>query len=432
MVELRYSITLTLLCFALLLASWLVGLPHDAQAQSGDHRIVRVVNDQPISTYDVDARLRFVAVSGRSAVTGEALNRLRTQVIENLIDEQLQMQEAKRLDLTVSDEEIQAAVSRIENQNKMQAGQLIALLTSRNVDANTLVSQIRSTLAWRKVVSQRLRNNIHVRDEDVDAYLDGLQQKGGTEYLLGEILISVKNPGDSERALGTASQLLSQMRNGTPFTQIARQFSQAPTAGTGGDAGWVRLNQLEPAVADAVELLQAGQISPPINSSEGYYLVAVRQTRKFGAEGQQETLYDLRRLFLSFDPKASNQRKRAVFARATQARQQFRTCEAVEKFATAAGDPKNGTLGEVRLGDMPPGLQPVVKDLKVGVPSQVIGLGDGALVLMLCGKRQRALGLPERDAVRENLMQREASIAARRYLQELRQNAIIQTVQERS
>ena len=89
-------------------------------------------------------------------VGSDEIERFSQQIIENLVDEQLQLQEAERLDIRVEDSEIQAAVARIERQNGLASGQLINLLTSRNVDANTLIDQIRATLAWRKTVELRL------------------------------------------------------------------------------------------------------------------------------------------------------------------------------------------------------------------------------------------------------------------------------------
>ena len=81
---------------------------------------------------------------------------------------------------------------------------------------------------------------------------------------------------------------------------------------------------------------------------------------------------------------------------------------------------------------MPSALQPIIQKLEPGKISQLIQLQDGGLVMMLCGTQTRSLGLPSRDAVRDNLMQREADILARRYMRELRQDAIIQVTGDRS
>ena len=160
-------------------------LAQAATANAADMRILRIVNDEPISSYDVSARVNFVSVTSRSALTEQARQKVGEQVLETLIDEQLQLQEASRLGIKVADDEIQAAVARIETNNGMAQGQLMQLLTSRNVDANTLVNQIRSTLAWRKAVQRRLQSQVTISEDDIDAYLQGLREKGGTSTLLG-------------------------------------------------------------------------------------------------------------------------------------------------------------------------------------------------------------------------------------------------------
>jgi peptidyl-prolyl cis-trans isomerase SurA len=344
----------------------------------------------------------------------------------------LQEQEAERLGIKVEDAEIQAAVSRIETQNNMRPGQLIQMLTQRNIDANTLVDQIRATLAWRKAVSQRLRTQVTIGEDDIDAYLQNLQEKGGTEYLLGEIFIAANTPAELPRARATAERLVQDMRRGTPFTEMARQFSQAPTAGAGGDTGWVTAGQLESQVAEAVTKLQPGQVSPPVGVSDGYYLIALRDSRTFGPDGEQETVYDLRRVFLAYPPGANQQQQRDTLIRLARARPGLNNCAAVERYATQAGDPQNGNMGKLSVAQMPEGLRPLILGLEPGKISQLYRLQDGGLVMMLCGKETRSLGLPTRDAVRENLLQREADIIARRYMRELRQDAIIQTIEERT
>lgn len=429
MAELLRSIT-RLPCIAVLLLA--ITAAGSVMAQSSSNRIVRIVNDEAISTYDVNARLRFIAISSRTPLTGEAAARIRAQVIETLVDEELQLQEAKRLGIVVEDAEIQAAIRRIEEQNRLEPGGLLKILTRSNVDANTLIDQIRATLAWRNVVSQRLRSQVVISEDEVDEYLKSLREKGGTEYLLAEIFIAANTPSELPGAKETAENLLQQMRRGAQFAEMARQFSQAPTAGAGGDTGWVRADQLESALAEAIKQLRPGEITPPVGVSDGYYLVALRQSRTFGAEGQQETVYDMRRVLLPFPPGASEGRKREILIQLANARPSLNSCEAVEQYATRMGDPEKGDMGELRQSDLPPELRSYIVNLKPGQPSQLLRLQNGALVMMLCEKSTRSLGLPSRDEVRDNLLQREADIIARRYMRELRENAIIQTVEEPS
>ena len=107
------------------------------------------------------------ATAGRPP-SNESLQRIRAQVLETLIDERIQLQEAERLGITVENEEIQAAIATIEKTNGMPEGALVETLSSRGIDVGTLIAQIRATLAWRKVIAQRVRGRVQISDEDVD------------------------------------------------------------------------------------------------------------------------------------------------------------------------------------------------------------------------------------------------------------------------
>src|SRR5690348_12192967 len=120
-----------LLCALLLV---LIAFPAAAQVT----RIAAVVNDEVISVRDLAARLHLVIVSANIPDTPENEQKLSHQVLRNLIDEKLEMQEAKRLNVTVSESEINAALARLERQNKMPKGGLDRFLDSHGIDRSTL------------------------------------------------------------------------------------------------------------------------------------------------------------------------------------------------------------------------------------------------------------------------------------------------------
>lgn len=390
------------------------------------HTIERIVNDDPISRYDIDARLRMVYATAGRPPTEESRQRVRAQVLETLIDERIQLQEAERLGIAVENEEIQAAIGRIEESNRMEEGALVAQLTQRGIDVNTLLSQIKATLAWRKVISQRIRGRVQISDEDVDAYLADLNQKGGTEYLLAEIFIAAPTPQALPQAKSLTEDLVQQIRSGAQFPELARQFSQAPTAAAGGDLGWIEAEQLDPRLAAAIEGVPVGQISAPVEVDDGYYLLALRDRRSFGPEGQEQVVYDLRRYYARFQPNATNRAKLGVLRQAEQARSQMAACSDVVPVAERFG--AQGTdMGLTRLEDLPGPLRPMIEGLDDGEATEVLTLTDGVLIIMNCGKEVQTLGLPDREQVRETLVNRRIDIEARRYLRDLRQNALIET-----
>ncbi len=417
--------------FAFVMAMAAVALqPWAASAQnqsaSPAHTIVQIVNDEPISTYDIEARMRLVITTAGQAVSAEALGRIRHQVIETLIDERVQLQEAKRLGIKVEDAEIQNAVATIEKTNRMEPGGLLSKLTQAGVDVGTLVGQIRATLAWRKVVGSRANKATAVTEADIDQYLKDLKQKGGSEYLLAEIFVAAPRARDLPIARATADDLVQQLRKGAQFSALASQFSQAPTAGVGGDMGWVEGDQLDPRLAAALNGLPVGQIAPPIELDDGIVILALRDRRVFVEGGQKETLYDIRRLYVPFDPKAATPVKLAVLQKVKDADAQVKTCDDIAPVAEKLGAQSNN-MGEMRLNGLPAPLRPYIEPLNAGEKTKVLPLVDGVMLMMVCNKRVQAEGLPDRNQVRQTLTNRRIDAEARQLLRSLRQNAMIET-----
>lgn len=123
----------------------------------GVMRIAAVVNDDVISAYDLDQRVRMVMVTGRIPDTAENRRRLAEQVLRNMIDEHLQLQEAKRLNIGVSDEEIGRLLVKLNTQNKLPPGTIESVLTRAGVDINALKSKLRADEAWNKLIRERLQ-----------------------------------------------------------------------------------------------------------------------------------------------------------------------------------------------------------------------------------------------------------------------------------
>jgi peptidyl-prolyl cis-trans isomerase SurA len=416
-----------LLGMALLVAFLAVGDGAVGQGRSGfsAQTIEQIVNDEPISTYDIDARMRLVLTTAGQAATPESLGRIRHQVLETLIDETVQLQEAKRLGVKVEDLAIQNAIATIEKSNRLAPGTLVPNLTKAGVDISTLVAQIRATVAWRQVISSQTVSKVTVTEAEIDQYLNDLGKKGGSEYLLAEIFVAAPRPQDLPLAKATANDLIQKIRTGVQFPTLARQFSQAPSAGAGGDMGWVEADQLDPRMATALKNLPVGQITAPVEVDDGIYILALRERRVFGAQGQEQTLYDVRRYYMPFDPRAPNTVKVAVLRKVQAADREVRTCDDMEPVAKRFGAQSN-SMGEVRLADLPGPLRPYIEALKPGEKTKVLPLTDGVMVMMLCNKRVEAAGLPDREKVRQTLLNRRIDVEARQYLRSLRQNALIE------
>ncbi|MEO3429653.1 peptidylprolyl isomerase [Pelagibius sp. CAU 1746] len=269
-------------CLLLLATSWPVERAH---AQSDLFRPAAVVNDDIISVLDLAMRLQLVIIAAGVEDTQEVRRRLTPQVLRGLIDERLQMQEAKRLDISVPDVQVAGALEQIAQQNKMTEGQFLTMLRNRGVIPTTLIDQIRAQIAWRSVILRRIRPNVVVSNEEIEEVANRLAaRRGSIERRVAEIFVPIETAAKEAEAMNNANRLLEELRRGANFAGLARQFSQSGTASLGGDLGWVRDGELEEPLNTALARMGPGEIAGPVRTISGFHILLLRDMRK--NEGQ--------------------------------------------------------------------------------------------------------------------------------------------------
>ena len=262
-------------------------------------RIIAVVNTDVISTGDVDNRARLFALSTGMRLSTDIIDRLKPQIVRQLVDERLRMQEAQRRKVIIPDQAIAAAIRDIEQRNNMPPGMLRMRLSVDGVGQRTLISQIRAQLAWTQVLREQMGERGNITEADVDAQQRLLDQLvGKSEYRVGEIFIPIDDPAQTADAQRFAETVIGELRHGAPFQIVAAQFSQSQGALEGGDRGWVQLSQLDPGVADLVTQMPPGAISNPVKVPGGFSIVTLFGKREIGRE--MGTALTLRQVFLPF------------------------------------------------------------------------------------------------------------------------------------
>jgi peptidyl-prolyl cis-trans isomerase SurA len=390
--------------------------------------IAAVVNDDVISVYDLAERMRLVMLSSNIADTPEARQRIGGQVMRGLIDEKLQLQEAKRQGVTASDAEIKRAFERIEQQNNMHAGQLDEFLKSRGIDRNTLIQQITATLVWGKLVRRLAAQSVTVSDDEIDEAMKHLKEHAKEpESRVAEIFLAVDNPAQDEEVRRLAEKLTEQMRAGARFSAIAQQFSQSATAAVGGDMGWLRPDQLAPELGKVVANLKPGELSPPIRTGAGYYLMLVLERRNGPGDsgGSEEPVYDVVQVVFPIPPGAGEAARRTAIAEAENVRKVAKSCPDMLRIGKEKA-PQLSSEGKVRVSQISPALRGVITKLGQGEASQPIVQKNGVGVVMVCGKTEPgAAGPVTRDEVAESLVRQRLDTVARRYMRDLHRLAYV-------
>ena len=228
-----------------------VSRPQDPAAQPPNQivetRIAAVVNDEVISVGDLQSRLKMVMLSSNLADSLENRQRIANQVLRTLVDEKLQIQEAKRQNISATEDEINKAIAQIAKQNNMQSAQLDQVLKVNGIERGAVIDQLTASIVWSKLVRRLVSQTNVVSDEEVDYALKRAKESSNEpQSRVAEIFLAIDNPQQEDDVRRLAERLTEQMKQGARFSAIAQQFSQSATAAVGGDMGWVRPEQLSP------------------------------------------------------------------------------------------------------------------------------------------------------------------------------------------
>lgn len=415
------------LLVALLAPLALAAAPLPAFAQDSA-KIVAIVNGDVISREDVENRRRLFALSTGLPMSPEVLDRLSPQIVKQLIDERLRLQEVQRRRILVSDQEIAKAIADVEARNGMAPGTLRKRLADDKVEFRTLVDQIRVQIGWARVLHEVLGPQAQVTPADIAEQQRLLkQQMGQTEYRVGEIFIPADSPAAVAEAQRFADTVIQQLRAGAPFPVVAAQFSQSQTALQGGDLGWVQPNQLDPAEVRVLNEMPVGAISNPLRVPGGFSIIALHAKREIGQD--PATVLSVRQAFFPFsshlDPNHPTDQQKQALERARHLSATAKECSAIEAANQAEGAKRPADPGEVRLETVTPALRQVLANMQTGQVSQPLVAEDGIVVLMVCSREQKNLGLPSDKELTERIINDRVELASRQLMRELERRAQI-------
>jgi peptidyl-prolyl cis-trans isomerase SurA len=265
-------------------------------------RVIATVNDDPITAYDLNQRVRFTMLTSR--IRGSA--KLKQAILKALVNERLQMQAAKRLGITIGDEEVNATLSGLAKRNRISLKRLKAVLKSRGVRAKTLEEKIRAELAWREVIRRKFRRLVSVGNSDIELELtragkNGKSKKGGKDKG------GNKAPADDAGARfelmkfllqftqgRTQSEVKSRMQEAVRFRAAFKTCKRSKTLARRLHAvktthiKSITDNKLKEPVRSLLLKTPAGKMTPPSLAANGVELIAV--CNRYDSKNKGDTL----------------------------------------------------------------------------------------------------------------------------------------------
>ena len=386
-------------------------LTQDIQAISA------IVNDEVISRYDVQQRVQLIVSTAGIKPTQENIKRLETQALRSLVNEKIQLQEAIKLDVPSSDDEVNLMLERIANGNQMSGQEILQQINSQGVRAETLLNQIKAELLWNKIVRGRYGSYINVNEDEVSIVYDRTMESiGKDQYDISEIFIGYEDEQEEQEANILASKLVEQLRSGAAFAAVAQQFSQTASSGQGGYIGWVTEGQLDNEIIDSLKELKKDEISNPINTVAGLYVIKLNDKTKAGGKNPLRNQYDLVSVIFEINQKKESEN----FSK------DFVSCKRIDQLTDKYNEKEVNYIGKRILSDLPEDLHNELLNKEAGDTLNPRIIGENINIILICDRKDDIGIQVSRETIEENIYAQKIGMMSRRYLRDLRRDAVIE------
>jgi peptidyl-prolyl cis-trans isomerase SurA len=391
--------------------------------------VIASVNDDVITNYDILQRMRLLVVMAGIQPTRNDLPELQRYALSALIDDRLEIQELRReekeqkANIIATDSVIDDVIADMAKDSHMTTDQFLGSLAQQGISPETLRSQLKAQQSWMDWIRGRYGSRLRIGEDQIKAFQARMAAEAGKpKYQLSEVYIDFDKTGGQTQATDEANQLISQLHQGAPFQNVARQFSNASTAANGGDAGWVTAGELDPEVRAAVDQMRPGSLSAPIATKSGIWIVYLRERQAGGSA----VLINLKQAAIALGADAPQDQVDAAKAKLETLRGQLHGCENFETIAGKVDGVLAGDLGEADAKDLAPAFRDAATSLPIGQISEPIRSDQGVHLLVVCSKRSSTAQGLNHDQIENQLMGEQLEMIKKRYLRDLRNSASIE------
>ncbi len=395
-------------------------------------RIIAVVNDEVITRNDLTERVnRAVSQLARQGTPPPARPVLERQLLERMIADRAQIQLAKDNGLRVDDVELDRAISRIAEDNKISLTQLRAALDKDGVPFTKFREDIRDQIIMARLREREVDDKIVITESEIDNLLANPQQSAGAdEFNVSHILVRVPEnarPDQTQERQERAEQALAQLKSGSDFRQVAATFSESPDALQGGDMGWRDGDRLPTLFFEALRNMKGGELSGVLRSPNGFHILKLNDRR--GGQGpvmvQQTSARHIliKASELISDNEARN-RLRNLKERLENKADFTQLARANSEDTSAA---KGGDLGWLSPGDTVPEFERAMNALSPGQISEPVRSPFGWHLIQVVERRSSDMSKERRRlTARQALRERKSETAYEEWVRQLRDRAYVE------
>lgn len=386
-------------------------LAFSASAQDLFAPVIKV-NDRAISQYEIDQRVRFLALL-RSA--GNLQELAETQ----LIDDRLRLDAAAAAGISVTEDEIEVGMAEFAGRANLELEQFIQEIARGGVDRTTFRDFVRAGLGWRQLSGARFASRAQVTDAEIDRAIAAASSDGGIRVLLNEIIL----PNTPQTAAQTQARVeqIQRIDGIAAFQSAARRFSVSGSRARSGQLDWIPLADLPPAIRQIVLGLRPGEVSPPVPIPNAVIFFQLRDIEETETASIEYAAIEYAAYYIA------GGRSAAGLATAERVRNEVDTCD--DLYGVAQGQPEDVLdRGALPPADIPQDIAIELAKLDDGEVSIALTRagGETLVFLMMCGRTPTLGEEVDRESVRLALFNRRVDSFANNFLAELRADAVIE------
>ena len=427
----RTALRLTAACLILIAAT--------AQAQQAKpnaivviDRIIAVVNDEVITERELAARvdfaLRQLAQQGTQPPARQILEK---QLLERTINDRVQMQHARDTGTRVDNAELDRAMVKIAEQNKMTVAELRTVLAEDNVPYDKFREDIRSEITLSRLREREVAQKIVVTESEIDNFIQTqLTQPGRDEFNVSHILIAVPEKASPEQLQARrerAEQALAQIKGGTDFRQVAAAFSDGPEALQGGLIGWRETSRLPALFLDAVRPLQAGQLTELLRSPNGFHILRLNERRGGAAPIVVQQTRARHILVKTNELVSETEARNRILALKDRLDNKVDFAELARARSEDTSASRGGDLNWLSPGDTVPEFERAMDELKPGEISGPVRSPFGWHLIQVMERRNQDMTQEgQRMNARQTLRERKTDEAYQEWVRQLRDRAYVE------
>jgi peptidyl-prolyl cis-trans isomerase SurA len=396
-------------------------------------RIVAIVNDEVITRYEMEDQKRLVVAQlKRQGTELPAPDVLEKQLLERLINERAQLQWGKDTGIRIDDAQVERAIGRIAEDNKLTTAQFLALLKQDNIPYAKFREDLRNEMALARVREREVENKIAISDAEIDNYLATLATQTGKqqEYRIAHILVLLPEQANAEQInarRSRAEDALRQLKEGKDFAQVAAGYSDASDALQGGSLGWRAHGRLPTVFAEAVPNLKAGETSVILKSPNGFHIVKLLEARTTGGKTVVDQAH-ARHILIKVNEIVSEADARA---RIDRLKDRINLGAKFDELAKLNSEDlsaaKGGDLGWLSPGATVPAFEEAMDKLAINGISEPVRTPFGWHLIQVLERRKEDVTLEKsREAARAAIRARKSEESYQDWLRQLRDRAYVE------